>query len=185
MYEAPQIGHHVSALTKGWQGNTFITAFTGTPFSIKTGSDVSGTAELQDRVNRTPGFATVRTTTGNSLIPATTSSGSPYALLFNKAAFSLPAAGNFGTTARNAYRGPGFFTVDASLVKNTQLHEGVNLQLRAETFNIFNHVNLSNPTATYSSGNFGRSTSTRNSGSATGIGPGEPFNVQFAGKLIF
>lgn len=70
-------------------------------------------------------------------------------------------------------------------MKNTQLHEGVNLQLRAEMFNIFNYINLANPTMTYSSSSFGRSTNTRNASNATGIGPGEPFNVQFAGKLIF
>jgi len=32
---------------------------------------------------------------------------------------------------------------------------------------------------------FARITATRNNGSAPGIGPGEPFNVQFAGKIIF
>jgi hypothetical protein len=182
VYEAPQIGHRLPILTKGWQGNTFITAFTGTPFSIKVGSDISGTGENQDRVNVVPGVAT-KTASGNTLITPTT--GTPYAQIFNIAAFTNPAAGNFGTSARNAFRGPGFATVDASLVKNTPIHEGISLQLRAEMFNIFNRTNLSNPTATLSSSTFGRSTSTRNSGGAPGIGPGEPFNVQFAGKIIF
>ncbi len=109
----------------------------------------------------------------------------PYALLYNKAAFVAPAPGTFGTSARNLLRGPGFFTTDASLVKNTQIHEGVSLQLRAEMFNITNHINLSNPTGSIASANFGKSTSTRNSSGAPGIGPGEPFNVQFAGKIIF
>jgi hypothetical protein len=182
VYEVPQFTHSLTILTKGWQGNAFVTAFTGTPFSIKVGSDISGTGENQDRVNLVPG-TTTKTSTGNSLItPAT---GTPYAQIYNLAAFTAPAAGNFGTTARNAFRGPGFFTTDASLVKNTQIHGNWNLQLRAEMFNIFNHINLSNPTSTLSSSTFGRSTSTRNSGGAPGIGPGEPFNVQFAGKLIF
>ncbi len=52
-------------------------------------------------------------------------------------------------------------------------------------FNIFNYTNLANPTATLTSSTLGRSTTTRNNGGAPGIGPGEPFNVQFAGKIIF
>jgi len=87
---------------------------------------------------------------------------------------------------RNSVRGPAFATVDAALVKNTVIHEGINLQIRAEIFNLFNRTNLANPSAgTLSSSTFGRSTSTRNNSSAPGIGPGEPFNVQFAGKIIF
>lgn len=183
VYEAPQIGHRLPVLTKGWQGNTFITAFTGTPFSIKVGSDISGTGEGQDRVNVVPGVAT-RTSTGTSLITPSTG-GTPYAQIYNAAAFTAPSAGSFGASARNAFRGPGFATVDASLVKNTQIREKTSLQLRAEMFNIFNRTNLSNPTSSIASSNFGRSTSTRNSGGAPGIGPGEPFNVQFAGKIIF
>jgi hypothetical protein len=195
VYEAPQIGHHASLLTKGWQGNAFLTAFTGTPFSVKLGSvDNSGTGELQDRANQigNPGAGLKHTF-------FTPSSGSPYIQWVNglgtagtattmatSAAFVTPPLGTFGTSARNAYRGPGFFTTDASLVKNTPLREGVNLQLRAELFNIFNHLNLANPsTSTLSSSTFGRSTNTRNNGGAPGIGPGEPFNIQLAGKIIF
>jgi hypothetical protein len=33
-----------------------------------------------------------------------------------------------------------------------------NLELRVEVFNIFNHVNMGNPTVNFASGNFGRIT---------------------------
>ena len=145
VYEAPQIGHRLPLLTKGWQGNMFLTLFTGTPFTIKAGSNRSGTAEGQDRVN----YVTGAKYKGSNqvIVPA---SGSPYAQVLLPAAsspFSLPALGTFGNSSRNGFRGPGFGTVDASLVKNTQLHEGVNLQLRAEMFNLFNRINLANPTS--------------------------------------
>jgi len=53
-------------------------------------------------------------------------------------------------------------------------------------FNIFNRVNLANPSGTFGSSSFGRATDTRgDNAGAPGIGPGEPFNVQFAAKLIF
>jgi hypothetical protein len=50
---------------------------------------------------------------------------------------------------RNSVRGPAFATVDAALVQNTYIHEGINLQLRAEMFNLFNRTNIANPRAPY------------------------------------
>jgi hypothetical protein len=182
VYEMPKLTDHLKVLTTGWQGNAFVTAFTGTPFSVKLGStDNSGTGEFQDRANLIGD-----PTAGVDRSIITPSSGSPYERWITAAAFAPAAPGTFGTTARNKFRGPGFATVDAALVKNTNIREGINLQLRAEMFNLFNRVNLANPSAgTQSSSTFGRITNTRNNGGAPGIGPGEPFNVQFAGKIIF
>ncbi len=186
VYEAPQIGHYLPALTKGWQLDVFTTAFTGTPFSVKAGSDLSGTAENSDRVNVVPGVS-YKTSSGGNLVPASSSTASRYAVYLNSAAFSNPAQGTWGDADRNAFRGPGFFTFDTSAVKNTQIREGVSFQFRAEIFNLFDRTNRANPSASnpVGSASFGRITNTRNNGSAPGIGPGEPFNVQFAGKIIF
>ena len=49
---------------------------------------------------------------------------------------------------RNSFRGPHYFNIDMSLVKQTRLPsalhlgEGANLELRANFFNIFNKLNL-------------------------------------------
>ena len=76
--------------------------------------------------------------------------------------------------------------MDASVVKNTTLHENVKLQLRMEMFNIFNRLNLANSSGSFTSANFGRSTTTvGDNAGAPGIGSGEPFNMQFAAKVIF
>jgi hypothetical protein len=45
-------------------------------------------------------------------------------------------------TRRNQFVGPGFWDVTAGLYKRIHLTERVNLQLRAEVFNVFNHANL-------------------------------------------
>ncbi len=45
-------------------------------------------------------------------------------------------------TARNAFRGPGAWNVDASLSKTFPIRESLNLELRAEGFDVFNHHNL-------------------------------------------
>ena len=45
-------------------------------------------------------------------------------------------------TSRNAFRGPGYWNFDCSVAKIFPIHERVNLEFRAEGFNIFNHHNL-------------------------------------------
>jgi hypothetical protein len=55
-------------------------------------------------------------------------------------------------------------------------------------FNVFNRLNLAIPSGNGSitSANFGRATDTvGDNAGAPGIGSGEPFNVQFAAKVIF
>ncbi len=85
--------------------------------------------------------------------------------------------------------------MDLSVLKNTKFNIAdfpTNVQFRAEMFNLFNRVNLASPACTqlcndyYGGGSFGQSGSTIGSGNfSPGIGPGEPFNVQLALKIIF
>lgn len=54
---------------------------------------------------------------------------------------------NFGPfpanmSKRNAFRGPGFWQVDAGIYKRIRFSERYSLQLRGEIFNVFNHANL-------------------------------------------
>ena len=46
--------------------------------------------------------------------------------------FSEPAAGTYGTSGRNTFRGPGFFNVDTSLVKRFAIAEHKSLTFRGE-----------------------------------------------------
>jgi hypothetical protein len=57
-------------------------------------------------------------------------------------AFVLGNPGFYGDVGRNTVIGPGVNTFDFSLFKNTSLAEEVNLQFRAEFFNIFNRANF-------------------------------------------
>jgi hypothetical protein len=52
---------------------------------------------------------------------------------------------HFGSEPRNAFVGPNFRSFDFSIAKNTKLTEKLNMQLRADFFNIFNHPNFANP----------------------------------------
>jgi hypothetical protein len=71
------------------------------------------------------------------------------------------------------------------VIKHTSITEKVSSEFRVEIFNIFNLHNFANPTTTPTSSSFGIITNTRNAANAPGIGSGEPFNIQFAGKISF
>jgi hypothetical protein len=57
---------------------------------------------------------------------------------FNTAAFAPQPTGEIGNTPRNSLFGPDFRHVDPSLFKNFAVTERVNLQFRAEAYNISN-----------------------------------------------
>jgi hypothetical protein len=64
---------------------------------------------------------------------------------FNPAAFGPSALGTEGDSRRRFFHGPGVNNWDFALVKNTGLTERLNLQFRAEFFNLFNHTQFLNP----------------------------------------
>ena len=65
---------------------------------------------------------------------------------FDTSVYSPNALGTFGTSPRNGLRGPGTKNVDLGLHKTFPTGGGTRLQLRIEAFNVFNWVNLGNPT---------------------------------------
>ena len=56
--------------------------------------------------------------------------------------------GSFGETRRGEYFGSSRWTVDLGLFKRFSLPNAMNLQFRAEFFNLFNTVNWNNPGTT-------------------------------------
>ena len=53
--------------------------------------------------------------------------------------------GTFGNERRNQFVAPGFKDFDLAVLKNTRIRENLNLELRGELFNLFNHTNLGFP----------------------------------------
>ncbi len=175
-YSLPNASHGPKFLLNGWQLNSLLSFHTGQPFTVFSGLNVSGTFEGRDRVNVAgdPFAGTTSTISGGAI------------QYLNASAFAQPANGTFGNINRNQFYGPGFGSVDFSVFKVNKLTERVSTQFRVEMFNLFNRINLPNPNTTLSSSSFGKITDTiGDSNGATGIGAGEPFNVQLALKLIF
>ncbi len=151
---------------RGWQTNGVWTFQTGQPFTVTLfpGVDNSNTgiASVVQVVDRP-------TVVGN---PSVSNQGPND--WFNTKAFATPAYGTFGNAGRNILEGPGYSSVDVSVIKNTMLREGLSLQFRAEIFNLLNRPNFGLPDSFVGSPAFGSI-----------LSAGTPRRVQFGLKLIF
>jgi len=160
----------------GFQVNLIGVLQTGTPLTI-TGAN----APLATRPNYVPGQSvSVPNQTRNAW--------------FNKAAFQNPSDYTFGNVPRTLphVRGPGTENFDFSLFKTTEITERLKLQLRAEAFNVLNHVNYGLPGTT-----FAASANPVVNGNGVGGGPNtsgsfgvitsaaDPRSIQLAAKFIF
>lgn len=185
------ITYDLPALTKDKYINPFIrnfsldgifTARTAAPVNVVTGTDIIG----GNSMSRPDLVTTVPLYLDNPLAPG--------GRRINAAAFTIPV-GRQGTLGRNALRGFPLWQIDMSLRRQFNLHERVNLQFRAEVFNIFNHPNFGDPVAQLNlPQQFGLSTrmlgrSLGSGGSSGGFNPlyqvGGPRSMQFALKLQF
>ena len=111
----------------------------------------------------------------------------------------IPGTRHFGSLGRNSLKGPNFKEFNFSIFKNTAITERVNLEMRAEFFNLFNHPSFASPILPAFAADIGSPdiATGRHSGSyslaATGdVGIGNPFlggggprGVQFAAKITF
>ncbi len=87
------------------------------------------------------------------------SDGTP--LAFNTQCFAQPTAlGQIGNLPRNALRRPSIFNSDLAFFKNIRLGEKRSIQLRFETYNLFNRANFSDIDATPKWGLVGDGTTT-------------------------
>ncbi|PYX82378.1 MAG: TonB-dependent receptor [Acidobacteria bacterium] len=167
-YDIPGSSHGPKILTHGWQLNSLLSFHSGQPFDeVRPGSNLIGDpfAGISHRFNKA----------GVTWI--------------NTAAFCTPSLtclpnNPIGDVRRNQYYGPGFADVDLSVFKNIPITERLKMQLRAEMYNLFNRINLvSGPGSVGSNGLVSDTIGDANG--APGIGPGEPFNMQLAIKIIF
>ena len=114
--------------------------------------------------------------TGVSVEPP---AGSDQTIWFNGAAFTAADAGTWGNVPKGAYYGPSLQTWDMGLFKNFRMSTSMNVQFRAEFFNIFNMVNFGLPGTS--------ANNTASLGRITGVDGdlGDPRIIQFGLKFVF
>ena len=199
-------------LLKGWQINNIVTLQGGTPWNVVdgfiNGNDISGTGEFADRWNffgdpsafkpldrgqPIPFFpdGTLNATCLAHADPVQLATFGCYAVGNN--VLVPPDAGTFGTMRRNLFRNPGLYNWDFSIVKAFKATERVDIQLRAEFFNVLNRAHLSPANASIfgyidpsDPSTFGCNCSTPDVGAANPvIGTGGPRNIQLGLKFRF
>jgi Carboxypeptidase regulatory-like domain/TonB dependent receptor len=138
----------------GWSLNSFFTIQSGQPLAI-----AMSNGRLADG-NQRPNVSCSQLTTGISYRDAAMT-GLPY---LNQDCFTDPGDNIPGDAPRHFsnLRGDGIRNVDLSLSKEFGIREGMQLQIRAEMFNAFNHQRFAFPDVGSGDGSFGTVTSTTN-----------------------
>ena len=155
-------------LIGGWQINSIDSFATGSPFTPVMASSLLNAGSTTQWANRIG--------SGKVANPSIHQ-------WFNTADFVSPGNYTYGNVGRNILYGPGTKQVDVSIFKEIGLgrSEARHLQLRAETFNVFNTPQFNNPNAQIG-----------NTAAGTITSAGQPFlfqrtsrEIQLAAKLYF
>jgi hypothetical protein len=88
--------------------------------------------------------------------------GRSVARYFNTSAFTAAPQFVIGTSSRNPVRGPGLQNADLMIGKTFRFTERLNLEFRAEAFNVSNTPPLNDPNGSFGSAAFGSITSAGN-----------------------
>ena len=164
--ESPQLSNATARMiASGWRLSGIFRGSSGQPLTIQAGADraLNGMQATNQRANQISDNVYGDGTINN---------------WFNGTAFALPALGTYGTSTRNGYDGPGFRTVDLSLVRQFSLSSTRKVEARVEAFNAFNWFIPGNPGVNLSSATtFGRITAFSTAAS--------PRIMQFALRYLF
>ena len=149
-------------LMGGWQLLSISTLTSGLPFTVYSGVQQTGVGSMgTDRPDQTgrPLLSTGRTIR-EDYFGLGADNASYFFIPVNVPGGTGPNDGVFGTLGRNTFRGPAFRDFDFALIKDTawelsQSHRSMNLQFRAELFNLFNIVNFGLPSNIIEGSGFG------------------------------
>jgi Carboxypeptidase regulatory-like domain/TonB dependent receptor-like, beta-barrel/TonB-dependent Receptor Plug Domain len=178
-YFTPALNNRVSGrLLRDWSFATVIVARSGFPFNVSVATETI--AGARPRPDLVPGesiwISNAGAAGGRSLNPL---------------AFKAPPVGEQGNEGRNSIGGFGMAQVDLSFGRKFTFGDRLNLQFRADAFNLLNHPNFTNPSGLYISPTatfFLQSTEMLNQGLG-GLNPlfqvGGPRSLQLSLKLTF
>jgi Carboxypeptidase regulatory-like domain len=178
------------AVFSGWATNMIMVWQSGKPFSI-----VSSGSGADDPVGDNPADPTATYGFNNRAVPQNSGgldrpnqiadariSHKTLSHFFNTAAFAPQPLGTVGNTQRNSLFGPDFRHVDLSLFKTFPVTERLNVQFRAESFNISNTPSFYVPNNNSPGQSFGNA----GFGTISNADPNyNPREFQFALKAMF
>lgn len=139
-------------LLGGWQMNGLMSAYSGPPYSVTApGTDLNSPGNGQRADLLTPNVTKI-------------GGAGPGQKWHDPAAFGQVREARFGTAGWNLLQSPGVINVDASIFRSFKVSERVNLQFRAEVFNLSNTPHFAAPVADVANTRFMEITSVRGTG---------------------
>jgi hypothetical protein len=154
----------------GWQVSAIETIQSGLPFTPQLSYNPSNDGDTRNpvRPSLNPNFA------GSVILGGSNQ-------YFNPKAFIQPLPGTYGNLGRNTLEASGLVSTDIAVARKFSLSERLNLQFRAEIFNLFNHTNFNSPNPVVYAAPTGEPSPTAGVITATATGSRQ---VQFGLKLL-
>jgi len=140
-------------LAGGWRVGTIINGRSGVPINVTINRPDNKTVNGVTVTNIPGGNS--RGTQRPDLVPGVDPYLKQGVRWLNPAAFTTPQPGTFGNMPRNFLRGPTFWQADLMASKDFKFGPTQGIQIRAEVFNILNHLNYENPAAVLPDGTTG------------------------------
>jgi hypothetical protein len=159
---APPLRALPHRLTRGWELLNISTLSSGLPFTVYSGIQQTGLGSLgADRPDQIAiPVLSVDRTVREDYFGLGAANASYYVIPIQVPGGTGPNLGTLGTLGRDTFRGPALHNFDFAVIKDTlfELESGrksVNLQFRAEFFNLFNIVNFGLPSNVLTGSGFG------------------------------
>ncbi len=171
-------------ITGGWELLSISNLTSGSPFTVYSGIQQTGAGSFGvDRPDQiaTPHLSTARKVREDYFGEGANNAADFFSIPIHVAGGTGPNQGRFGTLGRNTFFGPAFYDYDFAMIKDTPFGERksgaerVDLQYRAEFFNLFNIVDMGLPANVIEGSGFGEISKTA----------GNSRQIQFSMKLIY
>jgi outer membrane receptor protein involved in Fe transport len=129
-------------LVSGWQFATILDVHSGLPINIYNGGTYDP-ADIGSEWDSRPNYSFAPGCHPNHIVDKQVAPG--IIQWFDPSCYEPQAPGFLGNVSRNSLPGPGTLDLDFSVIKNTKITEKLNMQFRAEAFNVMNHFNPGAP----------------------------------------
>lgn len=133
----------------GWLVNPVISAMSGFPFTVSASGNLNanGSGQTADLIKPFKKLGGKPPRTG-----VTCALGDPACSYFDPTSFGAPvissaATAHYGNTKRDEFRGPGFFNMNLSIVRDFKIREFATLQIRGDALGFTNTPHFNNPGA--------------------------------------
>jgi hypothetical protein len=187
-------------ITDGWEMLSISSISSGAPFTVYSGIQQTGAGSMgvdrPDQIAK-PQLSSARKDRKDYFGAGPENGPKYFSIPVFVPAGTGPNQGRFGTLGRNTFRGPAFYNFDFAFIKDTPFGqrrsgaERMDLQFRAELFNLFNIVNMSTPanilgvTTNTTGGAPSATISTTNGFGFISKTAGTSRQIQFSLKLVY